>query len=113
VHLAVDRPCRGIDIGSACDAVCGIEVEPNEVARFDARKVAPLGIHQELAAIGGDSRAEVVGDGFMHAEPCNQAKCGGKIDAELAFIGRQSEIIHPRFPKAAAPSPMYGLPSGS
>jgi hypothetical protein len=57
--------------------------------------VAPFGIHQESAAIGRYRRAEVVGDGFMHAEPCNHAKCGGKIDAELAFIRRQSEIIHP------------------
>ena len=44
-----------------------------------------VGIHQELAAIVGDRQAEVVGDGFIHAQPFNPAKGGGQIHSLLTI----------------------------
>jgi hypothetical protein len=55
----------------------------------------PFRVHQELAAIGGNGRAEMVGHGLMHAELCDHAKRGGKIDAKLMFVRGQGGFRHP------------------
>jgi hypothetical protein len=48
--------------------------------------VHPLGVRQELATVGRDGCAEVIRNGFMHAQSGKASKRGSKIYSKLALI---------------------------
>ncbi len=94
VHLAVDRPRGRIDVRPLFRVVRGVGIEQDEVARLDAREVAPFGIHQEFAPVRRHRGAEMVGDGFVHSQLGDDAEGGGEVDAKLVLIRHGSHLIH-------------------
>ena len=53
------------------------------VGGFDAREMHLVGVHQEACAIVIDGEAEMIGDAFVHFEPCRPAEGGCEINALL------------------------------
>src|ERR1700759_1999845 len=76
--------------------------------------MAPLRVHQELAAVRRNGGAEMVCDGLVHPEPGDHAERRGQIDAKLGLIPSRCRMVHQLPPASRLPERRggdYGFPS--
>ena len=59
--------------------------------------MAAVGVDQKLRTVVADGQAEVIGDGFVHAEPRRPAKGGGQVATLIAMrqLVRSTGVILP------------------
>eukprot|EP00521_Asterionellopsis_glacialis_P005975 CAMPEP_0195274508 /NCGR_PEP_ID=MMETSP0706-20130129/17210_1 /TAXON_ID=33640 /ORGANISM="Asterionellopsis glacialis, Strain CCMP134" /LENGTH=82 /DNA_ID=CAMNT_0040331429 /DNA_START=29 /DNA_END=274 /DNA_ORIENTATION=+ len=69
VDRAMQTPCRWIRRVRLIHCGRIIGVQKQKIRRPDARKVALIGVHEELRAVFIHRKAEMVRHGFVHIEP--------------------------------------------
>jgi hypothetical protein len=80
VDGAVQTPCRWVRRVRLihCGGIIGVQKQ--KVRRLDARKVALIGVHEELRAVFIHRQTEMVRYGFVHIEPRRPPKGRGQIN---------------------------------
>ena len=100
MQRAVHGPGRRVGRVVAVHHVLVVRIEEQQVAGLDGREVLPTRVEQELAAVAGDDRAEVVADALAPAELVADAEGGREILPQGGKIGgrqlrrRGAVVVH-------------------